>query len=70
MADVNYRPLVLMRLEEFAKKHPNYSLSEIFYCMLTHQSEEIEINKKSDLLKITDKQLYAGLDRAFIKEEE
>ena len=67
--NINYKPLFLDKLVEYTEKLPEYSLGEIFHSIFTQLSKSnIDINKKGDLLKITDNQLYSAIDKS-IKDE-
>jgi len=66
---VNYKPLFADKVKEFIDKCPDYSLGEFLHSVLTQLSKSgTPIEKKGDILKISDQELYASICKA-IKEE-
>lgn len=68
MAGMNHKPLIMDKISKFMEKYPDYTMGEIIYCMYAHQKNKITINRKVDLTRITDAELYAGIDRAITNE--
>jgi hypothetical protein len=66
---LNYKPLFIDKVIEYSEVLPEYSVGEMLFSVITQLNRSgIEINSKSDFLKITDKQFYSALDSS-IKEE-
>ena len=70
MAEVNYKPLVLDKIEALIDKCPEFTISQIVMCMYRYQSGKRKISNMSDLLDMTDAEAYAALDRALTEEEQ
>ena len=69
--NTNYKPLFFDKFQEFYRKFPTYSLGEILYSILSSASKNgVKIDNKTDLLSVSDSQLYTAIDKAIIKEEE
>ena len=64
---MNYRPILMNKLNEFAEQYPDYSLGQLFYSMLTHANIKGEI-PKSSFLRITDQDFYTMIEKAIKKE--
>ena len=65
---MNYRPLLDSELDRFKKELPNYTLGQTIFAILTAQSKGTFT--KSDLLSVTDEDLYMHANIALRKERE
>lgn len=67
--DLNYKPLIKEKIEEFIKKYPNYTFGEIMYSVAAALRKETVIQSKAVFLEISDADFYTGIDRALKLEE-
>lgn len=66
---VNYKPLILEKLQEFSDKCPEYSFGEVVHSIATQLSKRgTKVEKKGDFFSISDEELYTCICKAF-KEE-
>lgn len=67
--DVNYKPLIFEKIEEFFDNCPSYSFGEIVHSVATQLAKKnLKVTKKGDVLRVSDKDFYKCLCRA-LKDE-
>lgn len=66
---MNYKPLINLKIAEFQKTFPNYSVGDIFYAIFSWRKKGTEF-KKSDFLEISDQEFYECASKAFEHEKE
>jgi hypothetical protein len=66
---MNYKPLINIKLQEFQKEFPNYTLGEIMYGAISTIRSNKDF-KKADLLEISDEEMYKALSKSFAIEQE
>jgi len=68
MSDLNFKPLIKEKLEEFIKAHPDYTVGEIIYSVVAALKSKF-IKTRSDFLEMSDEDFYTGIDNALRNEE-
>lgn len=66
---MNYLPLINLKLVEFQKEFPQYTIGEIFYAIFSWRNKGKEF-KKSEFLEMSDKEFYECASKAFDHEKE
>lgn len=67
--NVDYKPLFLSELQRYIEKFPEYTLGQILYSIFAQANRSgNNIDKKSSLLEVTDKDMYSSINKS-IKEE-
>lgn len=66
---MNYLPLINLKLVEFQKEFPKYTMGEIFYSIFSWRNKGKEF-KKSEFLEMTDKEFYECASQAFDHEKD
>lgn len=68
-SNVNYKPLIFEKIQEFFEGCPDYSFGEIVHSVVTQLSKKgISVDTKGDILNVSDEDLYKCLCKA-LKEE-
>lgn len=68
MSDINYKPLIEEKIQEFFKQHPDYTYGELIYSICASLRGK-RVEKKSDFMTLPDSEFYTGLDVAFKREQ-
>ena len=66
---MDYRVIVMDKLNEYADKFPEYSVGELLYSIFTHSVRKVDI-KTSDFLKLKDQDFYTMIEVAIEKEKQ
>jgi len=66
--DLNYKPLIEEKVQEFFKQNPDYTYGELIYSIAASLKKK-NINKKSDFLNLSDADFYTGLDLSLKREK-
>lgn len=66
---MNYWPLIVIKLEEFQEKFPEYSMGEIIYSVLIQVDKEKGM-KNLDFHSLSHEQFYQAIHKAIRDEEE
>lgn len=66
MSDLNYKPMIHEKVREFFEQNPNYTFGQLVYSV----QSSLKLEKKSDLLEVSDEDFYTGLDLALGREKE
>lgn len=65
-SNVNYKPLIFEKLQDFITACPEYSLGDIVHSIITQISKrDIKLESKGDVLNITDEEFYTCLCKAY-----
>jgi hypothetical protein len=65
-SDVNYKPLIFEKLQDFVIACPSYSIGDIVHSVITQLSKkDLALGTKGDILNITDKEFYTCLCKAY-----
>lgn len=68
-SNVNYKPLIFEKLEEFFEKRPDFNFCEVIHSVSTQMSRMgIKLEKKGDIFSVSDEDLYRGICRS-LKDE-
>jgi len=65
MANVNFKPLIEEKVEDFKKDNPDYTYGQILYSAL----KVLGTTTRAEILALSDEDLYTGLDNALKLEE-
>lgn len=68
MSDLNYKPLINEKIQEFLNQNPDYTFGQLVYSVAASLGND-RINKKSDFLHLSDEDFYTGLDLALKREQ-
>lgn len=63
---MNYRNNAIRELQDFSKEFPNYTLGELLYSILRLNN----ISKISDLLTVSDEDLFSSIEKTKQEEKE
>ena len=66
---MNHIPLINLKLVEFQKEFPKYTMGEIFYAIFSRRNKGKDF-KKSEFLEMSDKEFYECTCQAFDHEKE
>lgn len=66
--NLNYKPLIEEKIQEFFKQHPSYTYGDLLYSIWASMKGK-RVEKKVDLRDVTDSEFYTALDMAIKREK-
>lgn len=66
---MNYTQLTLQKLIEFSDKNPDFTVGQLLYSTLSTVKTK-DTFKKSDLLTVSDKDLFTSIEKAIHRESQ